>query len=495
MHSKPIFRLLTLMVVLGTNLKLGYALHGDNVVTISASEMKFSRNVTIEGDHVVLWGLGARYAWVAYPLSSVPFSTFTVEVEVSADTAANRWPMLGLAFNDSSNLQIEKQLTSVAWQNLSLGQFTPGEDDSVIYFSFTNDYYNPKKNQDLNLRMRKVTFQEVKLEIPASEMKSSRNVTIEGDHVVLWGLGAQYAWVAYPLSSVPFSTFTVVVEVSADTAANRWPMLGLAFNDSSNLQIEKQLTSVAWQNLSLGQFTPGEDDSVIYFSFTNDYYNPEKNQDLNLRMRKVTFLDGDMELERVQRVRVSWNPNVEPDLAGYRVYYGTSSKNYSNHIDVGPVTEMELSLEPHDRYYFAVQAYDLALNESLLSEEVKYEFEDETEEAETDEDVYGARDAPHVSSALILTKDFALAQNYPNPFNLGTTIHYQLPTQSAVRIEIFNLSGQKIRSLVNEVQADGIHSVHWDGLNNAGLPVASGVYLYRMQAQSFVQTHKMLLLK
>ena len=91
--------------------------------------------------------------------------------------------------------------------------------------------------------------------------------------------------------------------------------------------------------------------------------------------------------------------------------------------------------------------------------------------------------------------EFALALNYPNPFNPSTTIKYQIANDANVNLDIWNLQGQKIRTLVGKEQKSGYYSVVWDGRNEAGQTVSSGLYLYRVQAGSFVATHKMLMIK
>jgi hypothetical protein len=84
---------------------------------------------------------------------------------------------------------------------------------------------------------------------------------------------------------------------------------------------------------------------------------------------------------------------------------------------------------------------------------------------------------------------YALGQNYPNPFNPSTTISYELPIESHVTLRVFDLLGKEVATLVNGVQEPGHKSVQW----NAG-GVASGVYLYRLQAGSYSSTKKLLLL-
>jgi hypothetical protein len=90
---------------------------------------------------------------------------------------------------------------------------------------------------------------------------------------------------------------------------------------------------------------------------------------------------------------------------------------------------------------------------------------------------------------------YALDQNYPNPFNPSTTIRYQIPTDASVNLIIYNVQGQKIRTLVSKEQKAGYYNVVWDGRNEAGQTVSTGLYLYRVQAGSFVATQKMLMLK
>ena len=92
--------------------------------------------------------------------------------------------------------------------------------------------------------------------------------------------------------------------------------------------------------------------------------------------------------------------------------------------------------------------------------------------------------------------DYALFQNYPNPFNPTTTITYQLKEKGNVILEIFDILGRRINSIVNNVvQSPGQHNVVWNGLNSAGEKVSSGIYIYRLRAKDFISTKKMILLK
>jgi len=101
---------------------------------------------------------------------------------------------------------------------------------------------------------------------------------------------------------------------------------------------------------------------------------------------------------------------------------------------------------------------------------------------------------PEVTGSGIPT-EFELTQNYPNPFNPSTTIEYKLAEQSAVKLQIFNIIGQLIATLVDEVQPAATWKVRWNGLDQNGVGVTTGVYIYRLSTQSVVLSRKMLLLK
>jgi hypothetical protein len=90
---------------------------------------------------------------------------------------------------------------------------------------------------------------------------------------------------------------------------------------------------------------------------------------------------------------------------------------------------------------------------------------------------------------------YELSQNYPNPFNPDTEICYQLPEACHVTLKIYNLLGQEIRILVNQRQVAGNYIVHWDGRDVQGQNLASGIYLYRIEAGSFVASRKLTIIR
>jgi len=102
---------------------------------------------------------------------------------------------------------------------------------------------------------------------------------------------------------------------------------------------------------------------------------------------------------------------------------------------------------------------------------------------------------------LEIPKEFSLKQNYPNPFNPYTVIMYDIPKESHVTLEIYEVSGKRIKTLLSENKTAGTYSIVWDGLDSENVPVASGVYYYRIIVPSsnsnspYVETKKMILIR
>ena len=94
-----------------------------------------------------------------------------------------------------------------------------------------------------------------------------------------------------------------------------------------------------------------------------------------------------------------------------------------------------------------------------------------------------------------LPKEFALDQNYPNPFNPSTTIRFALPKDAVVSLRVYDELGREVRTLVNRRLNAGYQQVVWDGRNEFGAQVASGMYIYRITAGSFISVKKMMMLK
>ena len=96
---------------------------------------------------------------------------------------------------------------------------------------------------------------------------------------------------------------------------------------------------------------------------------------------------------------------------------------------------------------------------------------------------------------LASAPSFSLAQNFPNPAKNGTTIRFAIPAPADVRVALYDVQGRLVRTLVDGTRAAGRHSVDWDGADDAGRRVASGVYFYRLSAGERVAERKLLMLR
>lgn len=100
-----------------------------------------------------------------------------------------------------------------------------------------------------------------------------------------------------------------------------------------------------------------------------------------------------------------------------------------------------------------------------------------------------------VKEESVVPTSFFMTQNYPNPFNPTTQIKFGIPSNANVKVVIYNMLGQQIKTLVNSNLAAGTYNLTWDGTNDAGMKVNSGAYIYRITAGNFVESKKMILLK
>lgn len=176
-------------------------------------------------------------------------------------------------------------------------------------------------------------------------------------------------------------------------------------------------------------------------------------------------------------IQLAWRPNVEPDLSHYIMYRDTlpGTMVYLESIPSTDTMFTDITAVCCFTYYYKLTAVDFSGNESGPSNQA-------------------------IASVGILTSvnndgenainDFELKQNYPNPFNPTTTIEYSVPQQSRVSITIYNIAGQEIRNLINEFKEPGNYKVEWDGKDDNGRVVSSGVYFYQMIAKDFREGKK-----
>jgi hypothetical protein len=172
-----------------------------------------------------------------------------------------------------------------------------------------------------------------------------------------------------------------------------------------------------------------------------------------------------------QHVRIAWNANTEPHLAGYRLYYGEASNSYTNRINVGKRTVYEFERGQFEgRMFMALTAYDSTGMESLLSEEIIIDFP-------------------------VLPSPFHLGAGYPNPANPVTHIPVTLTKSSEIELAIYDIRGRVVIVLHKGILPEGQSELIWNGKDSYYRDVPSGTYIYRLSAGQFAQTRKILIVR
>ena len=207
-------------------------------------------------------------------------------------------------------------------------------------------------------------------------------------------------------------------------------------------------------------------DSPPYSGYSIDNLSPDAPRDLSMSNSTID--------NEIYQVDLSWSDPTVEDFAYHNVY-----RNNTNNEEVAIVFQtIESSFEDMvyewGNFEYWVTAVDHNGNESDASEVAGVELSIEQE---------------------VMPEEFALNQNYPNPFNPSTQIRYALAENSNVTITIYNMLGNKVRTLVNERQDAGFRNVLWNATNDNGSLVSAGMYIYTIKAGSFYQAKKMILLK
>ena len=172
-------------------------------------------------------------------------------------------------------------------------------------------------------------------------------------------------------------------------------------------------------------------------------------------------------------VELSWNESIDEDFQYFIIE--KTSFDMVELIETADAFYMDADYVSSEIHHYRIAAVDHSGNQSNYSDMV---------------------DVAVLAIDDQLTPEvFALYQNYPNPFNPTTQIKYDLPEDALVSINIYDLMGRSIKSLVNSNQSAGYRSIQWNATNNLGEPVSAGLYLYTIQAGEFRQVKKMVLLK
>ena len=177
-------------------------------------------------------------------------------------------------------------------------------------------------------------------------------------------------------------------------------------------------------------------------------------------------------------------------LVGSAVYNNSFPMGFSAWQD-DEQTEVEDGFVNEDK--MIIRIWDLENNIEINAENIEFSGSDRF----NSEAPYLWINNITVNSARkeIVPEKYDLFGNYPNPFNPTTTIFFRLSERSKVVLEIFNIKGQKIRTLLNEDRSKGEHRIIWDGKDNNGKKVVSGIYSYRIKSKNINVTRKMVLIK
>jgi len=176
------------------------------------------------------------------------------------------------------------------------------------------------------------------------------------------------------------------------------------------------------------------------------------------------------------QVYISWNPSMDEDFQYYDIEKDTDASFYNAQtFYTSDNFFLDQNVDEGSTYYYRVRSIDDAGNQSEFSETVQM--------------------STLSNENSMMADQFMLHQNYPNPFNPITTLRYDLPEDSFVKVSVYDMSGNQVRTLVNEAKSAGFRSVQWNATNNQGQPVSAGVYIYTIEAENFIDTRKMILLK
>jgi len=183
---------------------------------------------------------------------------------------------------------------------------------------------------------------------------------------------------------------------------------------------------------------------------------------------------------------VVWGPHKDFNPTGYKIYWRLGGfGNFNLLATVGANT-------------FTYRHEGLAVGSGLVAEYKVQAYNNQshsnfTNVASISTSGFYKESAGSLNSDIVL--DYQLFQNYPNPFNPSTSIGYQIKETEFVSLKIFDVLGNEVKALVNEIKTPGIHYIDWEGDNNSGEKLSSGVYFYRMQSGSFIQSKKLILQK
>lgn len=192
-----------------------------------------------------------------------------------------------------------------------------------------------------------------------------------------------------------------------------------------------------------------------------------------------------------RKIRLYWQTESETNNAGFKVYRSNSNSNFEVIADYKNFEELQGQINSSNEttytfednkveigkeYFYKISDVDLDGNETMHEEtlEITLETENETE---------------------VKNLKYELRQNFPNPFNPSTTISFSLKRDGFTKLSIFNILGQKVKTILAKKLEQGKYDVNWNGTDESGNLVSSGIYYYKLESESYHSIRKMILLK
>lgn len=167
-----------------------------------------------------------------------------------------------------------------------------------------------------------------------------------------------------------------------------------------------------------------------------------------------------------QSMILSWTPSPESDISHYVVYRDTIPGTFKAYASVPAenASFTDSGVEPNHTYFYKMTAVDFSGNESSATVELSAT----------------AGILTSTGEQTIAPGTFQLEQNYPNPFNPSTTIRYDIPSKGRVQLLVFNTLGMKVRTLIDDIQERGNYTLEWDGKDDNGNLLSTGIYFYQL---------------
>ena len=182
---------------------------------------------------------------------------------------------------------------------------------------------------------------------------------------------------------------------------------------------------------------------------------------------------------------------INYDVTDYRIHPGDNNELKNNGILLGNNNDqMGISLIEYALHKNKRNAVSFNVNkkhEVSSKINLKYSFFDENFRLISKGD--------SILHSIALPTEFTLMQNYPNPFNPSTTIRFTIPSNSFVRLIVYDITGKVVNEIVNGFLEPGVHNVEWSGTDTGGIDVSSGLYFYKIEASNYSKTYKMVFVK